>query len=244
MSAQENFLKITREELGPDDPRPWRDAQRNARRELAKLEPRVPLVTIEVMGKGADEATVVIDGDETPPELIGVAQPIDPGKHKVMVKAPGRRSKTVKFSIGEGDTKTLSLKLRKRKASEPEDDDDVSDDGDASSAVPYVAIGVGAAGLLAGGFFFFRWQSLTAEADDKCGGSTRCSDPALKREITDLDNQAATASALGFVGVGVGAAAITVGILMLNSGDKAEARRAPSVQPFVGWRSAGVSGRF
>ena len=169
VSAQENFLKVTREDLDSNDPRPWRDAQRDARKELAKLEPRVPTVTIEVKGRGADEATVVIDGEDTPAELIGVAQPIDPGEHKVLVKAPGRRSKTVKFSIGEGETKAVTLKLRKFKASDSGDDSDAGEDGasDGNSVVPYVAIGLGGAALIAGGVFFLRWQSLSAEAGRK-----------------------------------------------------------------------------
>lgn len=110
----------------------------------------------------------------------------------------------------------------------------------------YAAIGAGAVGLGLGGFFM--WQSSSASSDsnkkfDACNPRGCTSDE--QAEVRRYEDDSNAARTRGFVALGVGgAAAVTGVVLLLLSGDKAEATEHAAITPWVGYRAAGVSGRF
>lgn len=123
----------------------------------------------------------------------------------------------------------------------------------------WAALGVGVAGLAAGTAFGLRAKSKRSDADGVCragyngvpnapqAGRTDLCDVSDRKKIDRLDNQADSASTLAVVGFAVGGVGIVTGVTLLvlgytSGGDDAASER--SVRPWVGWRSAGITGRF
>ena len=125
--------------------------------------------------------------------------------------------------------------------------------GGGGLAVPaYVALGVGAVGLGAGVFFTLQSASKRSDADDayaKCasqGANGECkeSDP-LSGEVASLDDEAGSAKTLAIVGYALGGVGIVTGVtLLLLDGPSGGSASEPSIQPWVGYRSVGVTGTF
>src|SRR6185436_19113937 len=56
VQGREAYIKTTKENLAPTAPQPFRDAQVEAGRELAALEPRLAYITVKVQGEGKNVA--------------------------------------------------------------------------------------------------------------------------------------------------------------------------------------------
>jgi hypothetical protein len=112
----------------------------------------------------------------------------------------------------------------------------------------YVAFGVGVAGLAVGTIFTMQSASKRKDADSKfeeCGGETGChAENPLSKEADALDRDADSALTLGIVGFAVGGVGIAAGatLFVLSSGSSNE--NAAGVEPYVGFGTAGVKGRF
>ena len=245
VQANEAYMKIVREPLAATAPKAFLDAQTAAHEEQAALAPRVPKLTIVVKGEAADHASVTMDGVEIPRALVGVAQPTDPGAHVLKAAAPGWASREVKIQLAEGSNETTSIVLDQRV--ETPDEKGILDPEPIPetkrSVLPWIAIGVGVAGLGAGTFFMFQNRSKHDDANALCGDGP-C--PAAKRsEIQELDGDADTAATLSWIGYGVGAAGIIAGAALLVLDKSSSSKTAgTSVQPWVGAGSAGLVGRF
>jgi hypothetical protein len=115
VKAQETYRKLTREELAPNAPAPFRKAVESAQNELKQLEPRLSHITVTVPEQG-DTAVVEMDGKRVPPALIGVSRPVDPGMHKFKATAPGL-AKEVTVTVKEGERQNVVLTLEPTEAS-------------------------------------------------------------------------------------------------------------------------------
>jgi hypothetical protein len=115
VKAQETYRKLTREELAPNAPAPFRKAVESAQNELRQLEPRLSHITVTVPGQG-DTAVVEMDGRRVPPALIGVSRPVDPGVHKFTASAPGL-AREVSVTVKEGERQNVVLNLEPTQAS-------------------------------------------------------------------------------------------------------------------------------
>src|SRR5260221_11311671 len=112
VKAREAYLKITKEQLAPNAPQAFRDAQGAAPRELAAIDPKIGAVTVKVEGaEAAKDLQVKVDGVAISSVLVGVSQPIDPGDHKIEAIATGFRPHPRLLKIGEGEKTSTSLKL-------------------------------------------------------------------------------------------------------------------------------------
>jgi hypothetical protein len=112
----------------------------------------------------------------------------------------------------------------------------------------YVAFGVGVAGLAVGTIFTMQSASKRKDADSKfedCGGESGCrAENPLAKEADTLDRDADSALTLGIVGFAVGGVGIAAGatLFVLSSGSSNQ--NAAGVEPYVGFGSAGIKGRF
>jgi hypothetical protein len=115
----------------------------------------------------------------------------------------------------------------------------------------YVAYGVGAVGLGVGTIFLVQSHAKRSDADTAYAACTRVGgcyegDPAAQRtsKLDDQARRALTVSIVGFAAFGVGAVAGTA--LLLTSMQKEQERptAALSVSPWIGFRAAGLTGRF
>ena len=121
VKAQESYLKITREKLAPNAPAAFHTAQKDAKKELEALTPRIPFVTVAVQGAGPLPVTVTMDGIKVPDALVGVPRPVDPGEHKLQAHAEGMSSSVSTISVSEGSRETVVLTLQPGGAAGPAD---------------------------------------------------------------------------------------------------------------------------
>jgi hypothetical protein len=110
--AREAYLKIVKETLSPNAPKAFRDAQIAAEAEVREVEPKIGSLTIRVEGaEAATDVAVMVDGVALPSVLIGLAQPIDPGTHRIEAGATGFRAPSEPVTLAEGEKKTVVLRL-------------------------------------------------------------------------------------------------------------------------------------
>jgi hypothetical protein len=140
---------------------------------------------------------VLVNGSPINSVLIGVAQPIDPGQHKVEAGATGLRAPVQSVTLGDGERKTVVLKLESvpgaaplvavatapaaTSAPEPaaapppssspapvdQGPAEPADDKSGLRVGSYVAFGVGIVGVAAGTLFTLQSVNKRNEADDK-----------------------------------------------------------------------------
>ena len=111
-------------------------------------------------------------------------------------------------------------------------------------------IGVGVVGLGVGTVFMLKSSSKSKEADDACGGPPPC--PAsTKDQVSALDDDAKSAKTIGIISLTVGGLAAVGGVvLLLTSGSSSSSNttttaiKKPTVTPWVGVGSVGLSGSF
>ena len=116
IKARELYNKVIREPLPTNAPKAFLTAQQDAQKELDQLEPRIPYVTVQVEGGGAQTVNVTQDGVAIPPALIGVPRPVDPGEHEFQALTESLASQPQKVVVAEKARQTVSLKLEPRSA--------------------------------------------------------------------------------------------------------------------------------
>lgn len=267
VKAREYYLQIKRTQLADDAPAAFIEAKQTAETELAVLEPRLPYVTVSVQGAGSAAVTVTMNGVQIPAALVGVRRPVDPGEHKFQAFAKDMESEVVAVRVKEGAKENVALTLIAKPgavapagttgpdaASAPSPaanaasrDTGTTDSGPSGMRIGgYVALGVGAVGLIGGTVFALSASSKRGEADDLCnlpGG--KCPED-KKSEIEALDDDASGASTLSVAGFVLGGLGVATGVTLLLLSPKSESARvpAPRVTPWIGYKSAGLSGRF
>ncbi|MFZ5890206.1 MAG: tetratricopeptide repeat protein [Myxococcota bacterium] len=110
--ARETYIKITKEQIAPNSPQAFRDAQNSAQDELRAVEPKIAKLTIQITNaQDAQNLTVTVDGNPVPPVLIGVPQPVDPGEHRVEAVATGKRARAQMVALRDGERGAVTLQL-------------------------------------------------------------------------------------------------------------------------------------
>jgi hypothetical protein len=97
VEATRTFETVIAEKFPANAPKPFLDAQEEAKKELEALKARTPSIKVVVAGVPAAQAKVTIDGVVVPPGEIGVAKRMNPGKHTIVASAPdaGEIEKTI-----------------------------------------------------------------------------------------------------------------------------------------------------
>jgi len=110
--AREAYLKIMKEQLAPNAPVAFRDAQSAAADELKSIEPHIGTLLINVSGADtARDLVLTIDGQPFSSVLVGVAQPIDPGEHQIAARATGFRATPASLTIHDAERQSVNLAL-------------------------------------------------------------------------------------------------------------------------------------
>jgi hypothetical protein len=250
VAADETYIKVVREQLSPDAPRAFVEAQQKAIEEEAALQPRIPRLQIEVDGPGKADATVTLDDTPLSQAMLGLARPIDPGTHALRAKGKGVQSDLVKVTLIEGakQTVTLVLKPEEETPAAAPGEAPVQSDGSGTRAAGWVALGVGAVGVVVGTIFLAKNRSKRADADALCPGAC----PESRRgEIQALDDSADGAMGGAWFGYGLGVAGVATGVvLLLVGGGSSDAKPSDTkasgarVHPWIGPRGAGLVGEF
>lgn len=245
VEAMERYETTRRAELDPKAPQAFRDAVKDAGRELEELRGRVPKAKIVVKGPGHDSSflQVMLDGNQVPPALVGVPRTIDPGTHRVEARVPAVSRGVTTLTIAEREVTEVQVQLTLLGATEQEEEsfDEGAPQRDTRSSPletwGWVAIGVGTAGVVVGATGALVAQGKRDDLEQQCDGS-RC--PPEAQGNLDSFRRARTIS---WVGYGIGAAGLVTGTVLLLLPKKRESSAA-TVKPWVGLGSAGVGGSF
>jgi hypothetical protein len=271
VEAQETYNRIVREGVAPGAPAVFTKALEDAKKEVVAVSGRTGSVTITVKAAGGAEipnASVTLDGSAVNTASLGVRRAIDPGAHVLQVSAEGYKPAELRFDIAEGGSTVAPLTLERKAAaavaapvnlapaagnSAPtatggETGPDATSDAAPPRQglpryLPWVAFGVGAAGLVAGGITGVLAMSKHSTLNDACPGG-RC--PPDKQGDLDSYHSLGTISTVGFAVGGVGAAAGLVLLLTRPKGESAPPATAHGfhLQPVWGLGTVGAAGSF
>jgi hypothetical protein len=258
MESQETYNRIIREGLPPGASDVFKQALDAAKQEVGAVSPRVAGATINVQADGGGDVpavSVTLDGQPLNAASLGVRRQVDPGDHVVKATADGFLPGEARFNVGEGGSQTVQITLKKDlsappasaapPATPPAGGVDTPPEGTPPkrSILPWIAFGVGGAGLLTGaitgGLALGQHSSISSD----CGGGSSC--PTTEQGKIDSFHTMALVSDIGFVVAGVGAAAGVV-LLIVHPYDSAPAAPAAGfrVTPTVGFGSVGAIGTF
>jgi hypothetical protein len=267
VSAHEAYVRIVREKLSPNASDAFIKAQSDAKKLLEALKPRLPLLTIRVVGAGTSTPEVTMDGKPLPAALVGIQHPVDPGQHMFKARAPGMQADAVTVRLAEGEKKEIKLALYPS-ADSPNDpadgasgdravggEDSASANADAGAAAdsgmsPWtmggiVSLGVGTVGLGLGAMFSLQAASKRSDADAICTLEGGVCPAARQPEVEALESDAASADTASAVGFAVGGVGVAAGVTMLILGALQDSSPESAwVMPYVGPYSGGVCGRF
>jgi hypothetical protein len=253
----ENLNRVIREQLSANAPKAFRDAQDRAQKVLVQAQPKIAYLTVKVEPQVA-QTTVTVGGTPVPAALIGAERPTDPGTHEVVASAPGYHEAKSSVTLAEGGRQEIALQLEKDPnatvtaapigtspttpgqsvAPTPADAPKKK-----SNTLAYVLLGVGGAGVVIGSVTGLL--AMSKKGDLNCP-QDQC--PPTEKNKLDSAQTMANVSTTTF-GVGLASAAVGTVLLLVNSGssEKAQTTVKPataSVTPWLGWQSAGVSGKF
>jgi hypothetical protein len=274
VSAQENYLKLIHEELPPNAPSAFKNAQAAAKEELAAIEPKIASLRIVVDPAAQKRATIKLDDAPVSAVLLGVYRPIDPGIHIIGVYPNGGSPVTTKVELKEGEKKEIKLTVpdgpqpsgvptnavdNPDTGKPPEPPQPPRDQGPGfftpmrGAGIAVAVVGVaGIAGgsvLLANGFAAQKTANTNARNDGCLGADgtmcTKAMAPMVAMNVTPFDQTAAKDKTIGGVLVGVGGAALVAGVALLIVGKpKPAAAPRAHIVPYFTGTGGGLRGSF
>ena len=184
-----------------------------AEKRAKALEPRVPKLTLTLVGATPD-AEVVRDGVALGAASMGVALPVNPGAHALVARAKGHEDTTQNVSIAEGESKRVELQLGPARAAEAAAaTTGAGPEGGSGGTSPLVYVGFGTliAGVAVGSVFGVLTLGKGSDAKAACPGGACESQSAA--DDAKSGQTFGTISTLGFIVGGVGAAVGIIGLV-------------------------------
>lgn len=112
VEAREHYQRVIDEKLAATAPPAFREAQRQARVELAALERRIPAIQVAVQGSAGRSLRVSVDdveiADYAPARFI----PVNPGLRRLSVLPAGGPGVTRTVEVSEGARMVVQIELR------------------------------------------------------------------------------------------------------------------------------------
>jgi hypothetical protein len=183
-----------------------------ARAHTAKLEPRVPKLTITIAPASPPGMRVVRDGLALGPASYGLPIPVDPGTHTIAVAASGHADRAITIEVGEGDVRTIEAapgdRLPDATVRRP------PAEGDRTTTwrtAGFVSLGVGAAATVAGAVLGALVLDAKATADRHCPEPARACDDDGRAAV----NRGRLLGPATTVSLAIGVAGVATGIVLL-----------------------------
>lgn len=234
-------------------------AKRKDREEFAKnradaLAARVPKLMIVMDGADPKTVQVLRDGLTMGAATFGLSLPIDPGKHVIVARSPGFKDWSTDVDIAEGKTVEVKVPALKAEVATPQPPPPPPPLTRAPVVVPpvtkptsglrtggFVALGVGAAGLVAFGVTGGLAMSKKSSVDETCP-KNECANPTEAVAARNAWSDAQTLATITTVGLGVSGVAILVGVVMVITGKPSGENALVSRPIRAGVIAAGSSG--
>lgn len=246
VDARDAALAVALIPVEPREAKAFTDARRSAAELARELEPRVPTMTIELVGApSTDETEVTVDGVAVPKIAIRTPRRVDPGKHVLVASLRGGEV-TAEIDIAENDKRSVALdvtelakrplpglvveKVAPERPAEPPPKSGKSPLLWVGLGVAVIGAGVGAtAGLLS--------MSHKSDVDAQCRDG-KC--PPAAYDALDEAKSWATISTVGFAAAGAGVVLAGIGLFIKTDASNKSAR----VAPLVTAGGAGLQGSF
>jgi hypothetical protein len=178
-----------------------------AEQRAAKLEPRVPKLSIHLQAAERGEITVRRDGVSLGSASLDTALPVDPGEHVVVVEAPGTEPAEFRAQVGEGESAVLAVTpgARLGTAEQPKPPTSASKAPPPNRTAAYVVGAVGIAGLVTGAIAGVLVLDKKSTVNSECVGK-QCSQAGLDAANAGKTLGVITTAGLVTGVVGLGAA--------------------------------------
>jgi len=195
---------------------------------VADLDARIPKIAITVP---EDVINAKVSVDNAPPIslLVTPVISVDPGTHKLVITASGKRAFSRTVLVKERDPVfNMNVELTPEDTEEPVAPVTMPVapppprvvGEPKSSPYPYVFGGVGIVALGVAGVMYALRSSTIHEMDDACGTARdRC-----PRSIEDTESRGRTYTTTGNILLGIGAAAVATGVILYLAEPKKSAR--------------------
>ena len=254
--AYETATLVTKIAVAPKEPPPFAAARVDAQKMADDLATKIPALNIKLSETTEGVAVVTsVDGAVVAPDARK-AYHVNPGAHTIIAKLSDGTEKTEKVNIAEGETKEVAFSFKKeiREDKPREEASGSTDDAKPQSRflrpLPIAGFALAGVGLIAGSVTGAIAISKASSAKQECLAGGLC--PPVTHDGIRSGRKMATVSNISFAVAGVGAAVAIVGILLPTSGGKhadeaaptARGKLLPTVTPFVGVGSAGLTGTF
>jgi hypothetical protein len=222
------LFRATLQELPESD-----DRHAIAEQRVVALEMRLARLTMR-LAPGAPAGTTVKVGDlELGSSSFGIALPLDPGKHRLVVSAPGFAPRSFDVELAEGKAKAITVGPGEKSGSVSAGTPSVpgepnrGSDGTGNKTLGYVLGGVGVLGLTVGTVTGIILLGKKSTAEDHCDDATQTCQPE-GRDANESGRALAPVSTIGFL---VGIAGISAGAYFILSSGKTETALHTTVAP-------------
>ena len=271
IEARQSFLGVERIPAKPSESVLTTSARAEAAALAAQIEPRIPAVTLKILGpQGAPAPTVTIDGVTIPEAALDAPRRVNAGEHVAVATNGGARTER-KFSIAEAATEQIVLDYPAPPSTPPAlrltepaakparnvpppgpSDQGPPASGQTSSAAParvpaYVALAIGGVGAAATAVFGGLALGNKASLDSACGMyKTECPSSS-QSDISAMHTNSIVSDvglAVGVVGFGVGAVLLLVNRRSGSGTAPPDGASAISLEPWVGAGALGMRGGF
>jgi hypothetical protein len=242
VQAAERYRVATRTPVGSKTtPAAFQAAARDAARDLARVEVKIPHLTILIEGRvpRGSQARVDVDGQEIEASRLGSALPINPGDHVITLAVDGNVRVRDHVRVDEGESKKVTLGMAAEVApARVQSDVPMESEGSSGKTAGWISLGIGAAatafGVATGLMMLDAKRSLDAACDPVC--------PTDRSDALSRFRTTRVLSGVGFVaggiGLGLGAA------ILLWPASSPEAHAAARIRPFAGANTLGLEGQF
>jgi hypothetical protein len=214
------------------------DRENLALQRQGALVPRLTRLRITIASPAIAGLAITRDGMSVEPSAFGVAVPVDPGAHTVMVEAPERIPWSSEvITSGEGETTTIAIPELQRIPESPSAASRPTA-GAGRRRPPrafWITTGAGIAGIGAGAVLGLAARSLWQQARADCDAHNVCTDAAYA--LVERSRRDGNLSTIAFAAGG--AALVTSIVLYLRS--PRDRGRAVHVAPQIAPRAAGVA---
>lgn len=186
-----------------------------AQERVTALEPRIPKLAIRLASGAPAESVVRRDGVELKSASLDTPLPVDPGKHEIVVEAPGRAKSSVTLEIAEGETKRVTVSPGAVSSQSDKRGVKASTSSGGKTA-GYVLGGIGIVGIGIGTVTGLMVLSKKSTVDDNCNAQKVCNQTG--KDAADSGKTLGTISGASFI---LGAVALGAGAyLVLSSKEK------------------------
>lgn len=230
LEAIDIFEQTAHFKLSDDSPEAYAQAVEAANTESEEVRKRMPhlKVTLVAVSSHEEAPQVTMDDKPTPPALLGVERPVDPGQHRIAVRVAGQVRAVRELSLLESESYQVELDVSPPKpAPKPLPSGPSAEEAARQSSMQtlgYVGIGVGVLGLGLGTYTGLVALHHKSELDAVCHPDCP------RTSANDLDGFRSNRTA-SWISYGVGLAAGGAGVLLLTLGHPAHEQLAIRALP-------------